>query len=127
MALVEVVIGLALLEYMVFFWLCGQARARAGVPAPATVGDPTFERYFRVQQNTVEQLVVFIPAIVVFGRYVSAPIGAGLGLVFVLGRAMYARGYYEDPSKRGPGFGLTVLANAVLALGGVVGAALAYW
>ena len=127
MALVEVVIGLALLEYLVFCWLCGQARARAGVPAPSTVGDPTFERYFRVQQNTIEQLVVFVPAIVIFGRYVSAPVGAGLGLVFILGRGLYARGYYEDPSKRGPGFGLTMLTNAVLALGGIAGAALAHW
>jgi uncharacterized membrane protein YecN with MAPEG domain len=123
---VAIVIAMALLEYIVFVFLCGQARARAAVPAPATTGDPTFERYFRVQQNTVEQLVVFVPAMVLFGTYVSDPIGAGLGLVFVVGRGLYAHGYYQDPARRGPGFGLTVLSNVVLTLGGLVGAIVAY-
>ena len=52
--------------------------------------------------------------------------GAGLGLVFILGRALYARGYVIDPAKRGPGFGLTLLANVVLLVGGLVGALLSY-
>jgi uncharacterized membrane protein YecN with MAPEG domain len=126
MSLVGIVVALALLEYLVIVFLCGQARARHGVAAPSTTGDLTFERYFRVQQNTVEQLVIFLPAMVLFGTYVSAPIGAGLGLVFILGRALYARGYYQDPAKRGPGFGLTILSNLVLTLGGLIGALIAY-
>lgn len=124
--LVAVVIAIALLEYIVIVFQCGQARARHAIPAPSTTGDATFERYFRVQQNTIEQLVVFLPAIVLFGVYVSDPIGAGLGLVFVLGRAMYARGYYRDPAERGPGFGLTILSNLTLTLGGLIGALVAY-
>jgi glutathione S-transferase len=126
MGLVGIVVAIAVAEYLVFVFLCGQARARAGVPAPATSGDPTFERYFRVQQNTVEQLVAFVPGIVLFGHFVSEPIAAGIGLVFVLGRGLYAHGYYQDPAKRGPGFGLTVLANIVLTLGGLGGAIVAY-
>ena len=70
--------------------------------APATSGNPTFERYFRAQQNTVEQLIIFVPAMLLFGHYVSAPIGAGLGLVFILGRALFARGYYRDPRSGRP-------------------------
>lgn len=127
MDLVAIVVGLALVEYMAFVFLCGQARARRGVAAPATHGDVEFERYFRVQQNTLEQLVVFVPAMLLFGRYVSAPVGAGLGLVFVLGRALYARGYYRDPAGRGPGFGLTILSNLTLSVGGLIGAVVAYW
>lgn len=127
MGLVAIVVALALLEYMVIVFLCGQARARHSIAAPATTGHLTFERYFRVQQNTVEQLVVFLPAIALFGSYVSAPIGAGLGLVFILGRALYARGYYQDPARRGPGFGLTILSNLVLTVGGLIGALIAYF
>ena len=126
MGIIAIITSLTLIEYIVFVFLCGQARARAGVPAPATTGDATFERYFRVQQNTIEQLVIFLPAMFLFGTYVSAPIGAGLGLVFVLGRGLYARGYYRDPARRGPGFGLTVMTNVVLAAGGTIGALIAF-
>ncbi len=126
MELTGIVIGIALIEYIVIVFLCGQSRARSGVAAPATSGNLEFERYFRVQQNTLEQLIVFIPAMLLFGAYVSFPVGAGLGLVFVLGRALYARGYYRDPAQRGPGFGLTMLANITLSIGGTVGAIMAY-
>jgi hypothetical protein len=122
MEYVAVVVALALLEYLVFTLQCGQSRGRLGVPAPATTGHPEFERRFRVQQNTVEQLVVFLPGIWLFARYVSPPVAAGLGLVFILGRALYARAYVVDPARRGPGFGLTLLANLVLVVGGLIGA-----
>jgi uncharacterized MAPEG superfamily protein len=127
MDLAAIVIGLALFEYIAIVFLTGQARARRGVAAPSTYGDIEFERYYRVQQNTVEQLIVFIPALLLFAHYVSAPIGAGLGLVFILGRALYARGYFRDPAGRGPGFGLTILSNVTLTLGGLIGAIVAYW
>jgi len=91
------------------------------------VGNPEFDRQFRVQYNTIEQLVIFFPSILLFAHYLKAPaVAAGLGLVFILGRALYARGYRIDPAKRGPGFGLTLLSNAVLLLGGLVGAVVEY-
>lgn len=126
MELVAIVIGIALVEYLYFTMRCGAMRGKRGVPAPAMAGDPEFERYFRVQYNTLEQLAIFVPSILMFGYYVSAEIGAGLGLVFVLGRALYAHGYWQDPARRGPGFGLTMLSNTVLLVGGLVGAVLAY-
>ncbi len=126
MELVSVVISLALMEYLVFTWQCGQARGRFGIAAPAVTGNPEFERRFRVQQNTLEQLIIFVPAIWMFGEFVNASVAAGLGLVFVLGRFLYGRGYAVDPAKRGPGFGLTLLSNAVLLVGGLVGALIAY-
>ena len=121
---VAIVAGLALLEYSVFLMLCGQARGRTGVAAPATAGHPEYERYFRVQMNTVEQLILFLPGLVGFAWFVSEPWAAGLGLVFILGRALYARGYIQDPAKRGPGFLLTLLANTVLLFGALIGAVL---
>lgn len=122
---VAIVAALVLIEYLVLVFLTGQARGRYGVAAPGTTGHPVFERWFRVQGNTVEQLVVFFPGLWLFAHYAS-PIGAaGLGLVFMLGRALFARGYVQDPARRGPGFLLTLAANAILVLGGLVGAILA--
>lgn len=121
---VALVAGLALLEYFVFVWQCGQARGRFEVAAPATWGHPLYERYFRVQMNTIEQLVIFLPALAGFAWYVSPAWAAALGGVFVVGRALYARGYVKDPARRGPGFLLTVLANATLLVGTLAGAVL---
>jgi len=120
--LVTFVAGLALIEYFVITMQCGRARGRLGVPAPAMTGHPEFERYLRVQYNTIEQLVIFLPALFGFGHFVSAGWAAGFGGVFIVGRALYARGYVQDPAKRGPGFGLTLLANSVLLLGATLGA-----
>ncbi len=122
MELPAIVTLLAVLEYMFFTFRVGTSRAKYGVLAPATSGNPEWERMFRVQQNTLEQLMVFLPALWVFGTFVSAPIGAGIGLVFVVGRALYAIGYVAEPSKRGTGFALGFLANVVLVIGGIGGA-----
>ena len=127
MQIVAVVIGLALVEYIWFSMRCGQVRGRRDVAAPAMSGDPEFERALRVQYNTIEQLVVFVPSMLLFGFYVDAIAAAAIGLVFVLGRYLYARAYWADPANRGPGFLLTVLSNAVLLLGGMAGAAISYW
>ena len=126
MALVAIVIILALVEYMVFGALVGRARVRCKLLAPATTGNETFERYFRVHYNTLEQRVVFVPSMWIFGSFVSPLWAAGLGLIFIIGRAVYFRSYVADPAKRAPGFGLTMLANFVLLLGGLAGAALAF-
>lgn len=127
MALVAIVVLLALLEYIVFTMLVGRARMRCKVMAPATTGHPVFERYFRVQQNTLEQLIVFVPAIWLFAVYVSPLWAAGFGLLFVIGRAIYMNGYVTEPGKRAPGFGLSLLANIVLTVGGLAGAVLSLY
>jgi len=122
MEAVAIVAALVLLEYMAIVWFTGQARGRHGVAAPAITGHPVFERWMRVQANTVEQLVIFFPGLWMFSRYVSPEIAAALGLVFGVGRFLFARGYVIDPAKRGPGFILSYLSNAVLVLGGLIGA-----
>jgi uncharacterized membrane protein YecN with MAPEG domain len=122
MELVAVVIVLALLEFVAFGALVGRARGRYGVKAPATGGHEIFDRYFRVHYNTMEMLVVFVPAIWLFGLYVSPRWGAILGAVFLVGRILYLRGYVADPSKREFGFGLSVLPVVVLLVGALLGA-----
>ena len=97
-------------EYFYLAILVGKSRGETGIAAPKTSGDERFERVFRVQQNTLEQLVIFFPALWVFGYYVSATIGAAIGVVFLIGRIMYARGYVQHPDKRAPGFIIGSLA-----------------
>jgi len=112
----------ALVQYFYFGILVGRARTRAGIAAPACSGDPVFERTFRVQQNTLEQLVIFLPALFLFGRYVSPSLGALVGVAFLVGRALYAAGYMREPGERGTGFLISVVAEAVLVLGAALGA-----
>lgn len=121
MELVLLVILVALIEYLVFAGLVGRARAQYAVRAPATTGHPDFERVYRVHQNTLEALVVFIPAVWMFGRYLNGHWAVGLGVVFIVARAIYAVGYMRDPEKRGLGAGLTGVVNIVLVLGALVG------
>ncbi len=118
---VAAIIGLALLEYLIFGGLVGRARQTYHVDAPATTGDPTFERYFRGHQNSMEALVVFIPAFWLFSAYVSASIGIALGLIFLVGRIIYATGYISAPEKRAPGALITFVINGILVLGAIIG------
>lgn len=122
---VHFVIALALIQYCYFVFVVGQARGKYGVPAPAITGHPEFERRFRVQQNTLEQLVVFIPAMLLFATWVSATLAGVLGLVFILGRWLYFRGYVADPERRGTGFIVGALAQIALLLGAVLGSLVA--
>jgi len=119
---VAVVVLLAVIEYLWFGILVGKVRERYSLPAPAITGNEMFERYFRVQQNTLELLPLFIPAIYVFARYLSPFWAAGIGAVFLLGRAVYAAGYIKDPKQRSVGFGLSALPILILLAGGLFGA-----
>ena len=124
MEFVALVTLLLLFQYIVFMMMCGMARSKGQVEAPAITGDELYERALRVQMNTVEQLVVTLPAMWISGHYFNANIAAGLGLVFFLGRILYRAGYMADPKKRGPGMMVGFLANIALiltALWGVIG------
>jgi len=121
MALVHLTIGLALVEFLVFGWAVGRARVAHGVPAPATTGHAVFERFFRVQMNTLEQLVVFVPSMLLFAHYVSPYIAALLGALFIVGRAVYFVGYTRAAEARHTGFLLSIVPNTILLFGGLVG------
>lgn len=117
MEAIAVMTVLVLLQYFLFGFQVGQLRGRHGVRAPATSGHPEFERMFRIQQNSLEQLVIFIPALWMFGYFADPLWGAGLGLIYVVGRYLYKRGYLADPSKRGPGFAISATVTMILLLG----------
>jgi len=116
--------GVTLLALLLYFWVTGktgQARLKHGVKAPATSGAPEFERAFRIQQNTLEQMMLFLPSLWLFAALVSDLWAGVAGLVWVIGRILYALGYARAAEKRSAGFGIAILANLVLLLGALVG------
>ena len=114
---VAIVTVVALLQFFWFGWQVGVARTRYNVPAPAVSGNEVFERVFRVQMNTLEQLLVFLPAVWIFASYVSPLWAAVLGAIFIIGRGIYATTYVRDPKSRSIGFALTALPNLLMLLG----------
>ena len=122
MQLVVIVMVLALLQYFAFGILVGRARMKYNVPAPATSGDPVFERYNRVHMNTLESLVLFLPGMTIYGAYGNPNIAAALGIIWIIGRFIYLRAYVKEPGSRSLGFGLTVLPSLYLLIGGAIAA-----
>ena len=122
MPYVDIVTALAVLQFLVFGYKVGSARMRYGVKAPAITGNEIFERHFRVQQNTLEQLIVFLPGLYLFSHYLSPLLAAALGVIYLIGREVYAIAYVKDPAKRSAGFGLSSLPMIILVLGGLFGA-----
>jgi len=112
----------ALLLYIFMGMRVAAARRRAGIYAPAMSGDPALERALRVQGNTLEWLPVFLAGLWLFSLYWNDRIGAVIGLIWIVGRVLYAVGYWADAPRRLPGFLIQFLAALVLLFGGAAGA-----
>jgi glutathione S-transferase len=122
MAWVEIVALLAVVQLLAFGVLVGRARMTYGIKAPATVGHEVFERYYRVQVNTLETLVVFLPALWIAALYWSPPWVALIGAVYLLGRLLYWRSYVREPGSRTLGYMLSALPTVALIAAGLAGA-----
>jgi glutathione S-transferase len=112
---------LAVLFYALLSVPVSRARYKAGIKPPSMVGDPAFERAVRIQMNTLEWLPIFLPALWLAAITVSDPAAAALGLVWIAGRALYARDYAEAAEKRGRGFTLQAAAAALLWAAALIG------
>ena len=121
---VHIVALLAIVQFIVFSILVGQARGKYGIAAPAMTGNEHFERAVRVQMNTLEQLICFLPALLIAAVYWSPVYVAAVGVVYLVGRTIYRQAYVADPQKRGLGFLLTFLPTVLLALAGLAGGVL---
>jgi len=95
----------------------GRVRHKIGIMAPAMTGDPKLERAIRVHYNTLEWTPVFLVSLWLFAIYWNDRVAAALGVVWIIGRLLYAQGYMADPGKRAPGFLIQALATLVLLFG----------
>ena len=118
-----VVTIVALLVYFYMGFRVGGMRSKHGIKAPASTGHPEMDRAVRVHMNTLEQLVIFLPllwlATTFFHWFGWLP--AAVGVLWIIGRLMYMQSYMADPDKRGPGFGITALAQLVLLIMAIAG------
>jgi glutathione S-transferase len=119
--LVSLVTVLALILFLVTTINVGRARVKYGIKPPAMSGHPDFDRVIRVQQNTLEQLVLFLPALWIFAMFVQPIAAAVIGGIWVIGRCLYAWGYYQAAEKRALGFAIGVFSVMVLLVGSLVG------
>jgi uncharacterized membrane protein YecN with MAPEG domain len=111
-----------LLALLLYVWLgiqVGRARHKTGIQAPAVTGDPMLERAFRVHYNTLEWLPTFLGSMWLFAIFWNDLVASALGVVWIVGRILYARGYMADPARRGPGFLIQTLATLVLMFGAI--------
>jgi glutathione S-transferase len=112
---------LAVLLYFYTGLMVAKARQKFGVMVPATSGHADFERVFRVQQNTLEWMPIFLPLLWLFALYVNDWIAAVLGLVWIVGRVIYIRGYCQAAEKRHSGFFIQGIVSAMLLIGALIG------
>ncbi|MGH1358477.1 MAG: MAPEG family protein [Burkholderiaceae bacterium] len=124
MQLVELVAIIAVIQFLWFGGLTGNARRISGLKAPAITGDARFECMYRVQMNTLEMLVPFFPALFIAANYWPGILVAATGAVYVVGRFLYWRAYVSDPSTRGLGFMLSLIPIAVLVVLALLGSTL---
>ena len=127
MGWVDLVSVIALLQFVFFGLLVSRARGKYGIRAPATTGNEMFERLYRVQMNTLELLVVFVPALYLAARYWPPAVVARVGAIYVVSRVVYWKSYIKDPESRSLGYGLSAfpaLGLLFAALAGLVLAAL---
>ena len=110
-----------LVLHFVLAWNVGRARGKFGIKAPAVSGNANFERVYRVQMNTIETTIMFLPALWLYAAFLSEVWAAALGAVWVVSRIWYAIAYAQNAAKRGPAFGLSALVFVVLALGAAWG------
>ena len=108
---------LAIIINLFFMFRTGLNRPKFKIDAPKTVGNETWERYFRVHANTVEQMVMFMPALWLAAFYSSDELAAGIGAIWLVGRLIYSYNYISKPKTRAPGMLMTFGATA--ALGGI--------
>ena len=109
-----------LLALLLYFWMglqVGRQRGKCGIAAPAMTGDPVLERCIRAHYNTLEWLPIFLPSLWLFAIYWNDLVAAGVGLVWIVGRFLYQRGYVADPAKREVGFFIQAIATAILLFG----------
>ena len=116
-----------IITLIVYFWMAfkvGKARGTFNIPAPRMDGPDDFLRVLRVQGNTAENLLIFLPALWLFALTIGDLWAAAIGIFYPVGRVLYARGYYAAALKRSTGFTVGLASSTILLLGALIALAL---
>lgn len=113
--------AVALLVYYLTLLGAGLGRIKYKIPAPSHSGPPEYERRVRVHHNTLEHLVLFLPGLWLFSFAVDPYWAAGIGVLWPIGRVLYALGYYQAPEKRLPGLYMGMPPIYIFVLGSIIG------
>ena len=125
-------LGVALLLSCTAGWV-GMQRLRLGIKAPEMTrvepgdprGDEMFKRAYRIQMNTQEGALVFLPALWICAFGWSDQLAGALGGIWIAARVWYALAYAADPTSRRSAFLLSQTIYVVTWLGGAAGLVLA--
>ena len=103
----------------------GNLRQKHGIKAPETSGHPVFDRAYRVQLNTLEQMGIVLPFLWVAAFYPipRAWLAPLVGAIWVVSRIIYRVGYMADPDKRLTGAMLGGVCNLALFIIAAIGVA----
>ena len=99
----------------------GRARGKYRIQAPATTGHEMFERAYRIQLNTIENVLMFLPALWLYAMLIGDKGAGDSGMIWLVGRIWYAIAYQTNPAKQGYGFLISLLVIAGLWLGAAYG------
>jgi len=111
----------ALLLYFVVTLNVARAHGKFNIYPPAMTGHPDFERVYRVQMNTLEQLAFFLPSLWLFAIFLSPALASLFGAIWIIGRILYAIGYYRVAAKRSSGFIIAMFGSTALWVGAAYG------
>jgi glutathione S-transferase len=111
---------LAVLISIFFAINVARNRRATGIDAPAMSGDPRLERALRIQGNTVEQFVVFVPSLWLAAIYFQGWVPPVLGLIWCIGRIIYFF-VYGTSRQRFPGFAPTIFPTLILVILAIIG------
>ncbi|MBX3504553.1 MAG: MAPEG family protein [Parvibaculum sp.] len=116
-----------IITLIVYFWMAykvGKARGAFNIPAPRMDGPDDFLRVLRVQGNTAENLLLFLPALWLFALTIGDLWAAAIGIFYPIGRVLYARGYYAAALKRSTGFTVGLASSMILLIGALIALAM---
>ena len=117
---------LVILVFSAFATVVSRARGKYGVHAPAVTGNPDFERRHRVHMNTLEQMPALLPLLWLTAIWVGDPWAGLAGLVWCVGRVIYAQAYYREAARRDLGFTISTIPLVGMLLAVIVAVVL-HW
>lgn len=112
---------LMLAQFTFFGALVAKGRSTYQVEAPAMTGPAGFERLVRVHLNTQERLVLMLPLMATATQFWSPWLATAAGILFLIGRMAYWKGYVAQPAKRMTGNLLTMVSIGVCLLATIAG------